>query len=173
VLEVVARTGLRIGDVLRAPLGALRDGYARQDGLAHIVVKGQKPVIYSLKGGGGAQEAWKELLFETRKAPASWTVAAAVMGDPSASSEAGQGAYTRVEDVCKRIGEQAKARGRIHLHRFRRSVAVYLLQDGATEDQVRQVLLQASTKVLREYSDESRALESAKLLSSLDRKKKR
>jgi len=173
VLEVVARTGLRIGDVLRAPLGALREGFARSDGQARIVVKGEREATYSLKGGGEPQEAWKELLFETRKRPASWTVAAAVMEQEGASPEAGEAAYCRVEKVLQDIGAAVEAKGRIHLHRFRRSVAVYLLQDGATEDQVRQVLLQASTKVLREYSDESRALESAKLLSSLDKKRKK
>lgn len=173
VLEVVGRTGLRIGDVLRADLGALRDGFARDDGQAWVVVKGGRDARYSLRGGGAAEAAWKELLYETRTRPSGWSVAAAVMGDPDASPEAGQGAYTRVEDVCKKLGAIAKASGRIHLHRFRRSVAVYLLQDGATEDQVRQVLLQASSKVLREYSDESRALASAKLVSSLDRDRKK
>lgn len=172
-LEVVGRTGLRIGDVLRAPLGLLREGMGRHDGLVTIVVKGDKPVSYSVRGGGASEGAWRSLLAATRRVPASWTVAAAIMDDVNASPEAGHGAYERVRVRLVQLAEAAGAKGRIHLHRFRRSVAVYLLAAGHTEDQVRQVLTQASSKVLREYSDESRALESAKLLSSLDRKKRR
>lgn len=167
VLLVLARTGLRIADVLRIPLGELRAGRKREDGIVTIIVKGEKAATFSVRGVGAEDRAWQRILALTKRYPGTWTVAAAMMDDVNASPEAGQGAYTRCERMLHRVGKNAKATGRVHLHRFRRSVGVYLAAAGASEDQIRKVLLHAGVEVTRGYIDESRSYESAQLRGRL------
>jgi integrase len=167
VVAVLARTGLRVGDVLRAPLGVLRAGIRRDDGVVTVVVKGGKPSVYSVRGGGRAESAWRDLLDVFHDASSDWTVAAALMGDADASPEAGHGAYTRVRRALARLGAEAGVRSRLHLHRFRRTVAVLLANAGATEAQIQKVLVHASPEITRGYIDEARALDSARLLDKI------
>ena len=171
VLLVLARTGLRIADVLRIPLAELRAGRKREDGIVTITVKGLKVSTFSVRGVGAEDRAWQRMLELTKRYPGTWTIAAAMMDDIDASPEAGQGAYTRCERALHRIGKEVKATGRVHLHRFRRSVGVYLASAGATEDQIRKVLIHSGVEVTRGYLDESRSYESAQLRGRLlDRK---
>jgi len=167
VLLVIARTGLRVGDVLRTPVGALREGVKRADGVVTLVVKGEKPTVYSVRGGGLAEKAWRALLESLRAAPSGWTVAEGVMEQAGASAEAGQGAYERVRRALERLGADADVSGRLHLHRFRRSVAVYLAAAGATEAQIQSAMIHTSPATTRGYMDEARALESARLLGRI------
>ena len=171
VLVVVARTGLRISDVLRAPLGDLRAGMRREDGLTTITVKGGDEESLSVKGGGASERAWRALLEHPlcRKAPASWHVAAAMCEDPEARAEAQYAAYERVRKTLTILGVKTKATGRVHLHRFRRSVGVYLAVRGASVDQIQKTLLQKpGSTATKRYIDEARSLESAKLLRGIE-----
>lgn len=170
VLLVIARTGLRVCDVLRAPVGSIRKALRRADGIVTIVVKGEKPSIYSVRGGGASERAWRALMDNPviAKAPDEWHVAAAMMEDPKAKAEAGHGAYERVRVRLLRLGTEAEVVGRLHLHRFRRSVAVYLLNAGASIEQTQRALIHTSPEQTREYADESRALDTAKLLSKIE-----
>ncbi len=167
VLLVLARTGLRIGDVLRLPLGEFRAGMKREDGIVTIVVKGLKTSVYSVRGVGAEERAWKALGALTKRYPGTWTVAAAMMDDVDASPEAGNGAYERCRKMLVRIGKSAKVSGRIHMHRFRRSVGVYLSTAGASMDEIQKTLIHSSSATTQSYVDESRATESAKLRGRL------
>lgn len=170
VFVIIARTGLRICDVLRTPLGLLRNAMKRSDGIVTITVKGSKSTVYSIRGGGGVERAWKALLEheDIRRAPANWHVAAAVMNDPDAPAEAGFGAYERVRVVLKKLGAKLDVSGRVHLHRSRRSVGVYLAASGATLEQIGKVLVHSGQKTTASYVDEARAVESTKLLQRLE-----
>ncbi len=171
IVAVIARTGLRVGDVLRAPLGELRSAMKRDDGVATIIVKGSKPVVQSLRGGGASEKAWASLLEAFQTAPSGWIVAEALMETAGASPEAGFGAYERVRVKLRRLGEEADAKGRVHLHRFRRTVMTGLFSSGASVDQVQKVGGQSRPATTLSYADESRAVESAKLLTRLERRK--
>jgi len=171
IVAVIARTGLRVGDVLRAPLGDLRAAMKRDDGVVTIIVKGSKPVTQSLRGGGASEKAWIALLDAFRKAPSGWNVAEALMETPGASPEAGFGAYERVRVKLERLGKESEVKGRVHLHRFRRTVMTGLFSSGASVDQVQKVGGHDRAATSQTYADESRAVESAKLLKRLERKR--
>lgn len=171
VLVVVARTGLRISDVLRAPLGELRTGMKRTDGLVTLTVKGGETETFCVRNGGAVEKAWRALLAhpEVKRAPDGWHIAAAMMDDAAARAEAQYGAYERVRETLTALGKETKASGRVHIHRFRRSVGVYLAAGGATIDQIQKAFGQKpGSTATKRYIDEARSLESAKLLRGIE-----
>jgi integrase len=170
VLVVVARSGLRISDVLRANVGDLRKAMKREDGILTIVVKSEKTSVYSVRGGGKAEAAWRRILDheDVKRAPATWHVASAMMGDPDAKAEAGFGAYERVRRRIERLGEELGISGRVHLHRLRRTVGVGLARKNASLDEIAKALVHSSVQATRGYIDEARAEESAMLLRRLE-----
>lgn len=171
VLVVVARTGLRITDVLRAPLGDVRRAMKREDGIVTLVVKGGDPETFCVRNGGAAERAWRALLdhADCRRAPDAWHFAAAMTGDPDAKAEAQYAAYERVRKTLTALGKESKVSGRVHLHRFRRSVGVYLAVAGKSVDQIAKTFGQKpGSTATRRYIDEARSLESARLLREIE-----
>jgi integrase len=164
VVEIMARTGLRVGDVLRVRLAALRTALpAGEAGELAVLVKGEKPTMVKL---GAAADAWR------RAYASSWrgavTIADAVTGKPSSDTEASGAAYERCRRVMKHHGAVLAVDGRIHLHRLRRTVAIELLRRGASIEDVQQALLQESVKTTeRSYTDEYRAEQAASALNRL------
>lgn len=126
VLYVMARTGLRIGDVLRVQVANLEHSIEgarnRTSGVLPIEKKGGDWIRIPILG---ALDAWESLADHARDYD---TIAGMVTEGDSDSPEAGEAAYTRVRRYLERMGKELGLNGRIHLHRLRRTVAVRALK---------------------------------------------
>lgn len=153
VLFVLATTGLRIGDVLRIPLDhlevALKGAQSGSRGILPLERKGGTWIQIPI---AGSIEAWRRLHDESREYE---NIAGYVTGGESESPEPGDMAYVRCHRYFKRIGDELKLAGRVHLHRLRRTVAVRGL--AATDGDlvaVSQLLGHASIASTQRYVDE-------------------
>lgn len=150
VLDVLAATGLRIGDALR--ITRKQADEARRTGRVVVEVKGGDDRLLPLDG---APRAWARL-FEALDAARARNVALLVAprGDGDSSSKAG--AYKAVERRLKELAEAAGTSGRVYLHRLRRTVGVQALR--LTEDTVavQQLLGHRSHATTLGYLDEAR-----------------
>lgn len=165
-LRVIARTGLRVSDLMRVRTEELASAMKRTDGLMRIVVKGRKDVIVSVQGG--AEKAWRELHAQTT--PRVWdTIAAWLVQEADADTEAGGAAYERLDRYLKMVGSEIAAEERWHIHRLRRTIAMRLIAAGAPIELVRDVLNHSDTRVTKAYTDEKRARAAAEALSLLDK----
>jgi integrase len=124
VLDVLCSTGLRIGDVLRVDEATIAAAMARPDGAAVFELKGAKPVIVSV---AGAPKAWARL--HEALEPGQRVCDRVGKG----GWQPGRGPYKAVSRALK---AHAKAIGlderSVHLHRSRRTVAVQLIEGGAS-----------------------------------------
>jgi integrase len=153
VLRVLARTGLRVGDVLRVPLDNL------QQGLEGAAEGGPGVLPIERKGGSwvqipilGALDAWSELYD---RAASFDNVAGYVSGGVSHSPESGDIPYTRTRRYFEALCANEGVAGRAHLHRLRRTVAVRALR--ATDGDligVQQLLGHKSIASTQRYVDE-------------------
>lgn len=159
---VMARTGLRVSDVLRISIPALRRALAEGEGAQlPVMVKGDKPALVLLEP---AFDAWLRL------GQVAWmgakTIADVVTGQPFSDTEANGAAYERCRRIIKKLAPLAE--GRVHLHRLRRTVGVELLRRGASIEDVQQALIHDSVKTTeKSYTDEYRAGQAARALGKL------
>jgi len=161
-LNVIARTGLRVSDLMRIELAAIRRAFKRPDGLVRITVKGGKEVMISVHS---AAAAWRAIGGDA--AGKLVTVADWVMGTPSSDTEAGGAAYERVEQYLSKLGKRIAPTERWHIHRLRRTIAMRLLEAGHPIEVVRDALGHSDTRTTRGYTDENRAAAAAKALAGL------
>lgn len=120
-LDVIVHTGLRVQDVLRTPAAALRAGLADPDGRLQLRVKGGKPVVALVRG---APESWRRLGAWVAYRGAE-NVAQACTKEGNANPDGDGAAYRACDRAFKRLAAEAGAGGRLHLHRARRTLAVY------------------------------------------------
>lgn len=162
VLYTIARTGLRVGDVLRIPIEdlerALEGSRGGGPGVLPIERKGgswiQIPIL-------GALDAWENLYEHANDFE---SVAGFVTDGESDSPEAGEAAYTRMDRYFKDLGAYIELHGRVHLHRLRRTVAVRALE--ATDRDlvgVQQLLGHKTITSTQRYVDEIDAAHVAKI----------
>lgn len=162
VLYTIARTGLRVGDVLRIPINDLERGLKGAQhggpGILPIERKGgtwvQVPIL-------GALDAWEHLYDSAQDFE---SVAGFVTEGESESPEAGDAAYTRLNRYLKSMGAELQLDGRVHLHRLRRTVAVRALK--ATDGDligVQQLLGHKTVVSTQRYVDEIDAERVAKI----------
>jgi integrase len=150
VLDVMASTGLRVGDVLR--LSRRRLGEGLRTGRVLMIVKGGDERELHV---AGAPDAWTGLgeAFEGTGAP---TVARLVSPEGNGDPEAGGAAYKRLARKLHELTAEAGIAERVNLHRLRRTVGVQALR--LTEDvpAVAQLLGHRSTATTMGYLDEAR-----------------
>ncbi len=159
VLQVMADTGLRVGDVLG--ISKKRLELAQRTGKIQVEVKGGDDRTLFLEG-----PAW-EALYATWSGDGSRNVATLVCPDGDGSIRSGDCAYQRVRRALKRLGKKADVAGRLNTHRFRRTVGVQALR--LTEDipAVQQLLGHRSPKTTMQYLDEARPERVAELQRQL------
>lgn len=164
VLYVLACSGLRIGDVLRIELPALRTG------LEHGALLAER------KGGhvlplplDGARPAWQRLYDAMASEQHEGNVAGWVLGVRWASPLAADAAYQRVRRRLLTIAKQLGVHGRVHLHRMRRTIAVQALRITKDLKQVQGLLGHLSLASTNEYVDEIRQDDVARLQQKLGR----
>ena len=149
VLLVIARTGLRVGDVLRITRAALTE--ARKTRLLRIEIKGGREVLQPTEG---APDAWHRLdrNFRHGQTVAEWLC-------PNSASDLFSPAscpYKRVERHLHKLGKRLSIAGRMHTHRFRRTVAVQALVLTHDLNIVQQLLHHRSLASTMNYVDEFR-----------------
>lgn len=118
VLETMAATGYRVGDVLRIRGSELDAGFSREDGLTDITVKGGKRIPISVLGVPEVWEGLREIIPNKR-----FNVAEALTGVEGASTLAGDAAYKQVSRRLSLLGEAVGIDERLHTHRFRHTAA--------------------------------------------------
>lgn len=160
-LHVISRTGLRVSDLMRIELAALKRAFKREDGYLSIVLKGGKEVVISVHSAATAWRAIGPGSGELR------TVADWVMGAPGSDTEAGGAAYERLDKYIRVVGAFIAPAERWHIHRLRRTVAMRLLDAGESIEVVRDVLGHSDIRTTRTYTDESRAKAAARALAKL------
>lgn len=160
VLDVLVSTGKRISDVLRVTETQLREAFNRKDGETVIEVKDGKAVILSILG---APRAWGRLYGYL--APEQTVADAVSSGSPA---EAGSAAYQKVH---RALQAHADAIGitDVHLHRTRRTVAVSLVREGASLEEVQRVLDHNRRATTERYVDEAMGDVAARALQRVNR----
>ena len=162
VLDVLAGTGLRIGDVLGITRAALER--AQHTGRVVVETKGGKLRELPLDG---ADTSWRRLWNYWCSLPgmgASFrNVARLCAPQADGRVDASGGGYTSVARCLARLAREAGVDGRVHLHRIRRTVGVQALR--ATEDTmlVKELLDHESIATTMGYLDEARPDHVAKL----------
>jgi integrase len=148
-LDVIVSTGLRVQDVLRTPASALRAGLADPDGRILVRVKGGKVRVSLVRA---APDAWRRLgrWVDLRGAP---NVAAACtrMDEGCENPDADGAAYRSCDRSFKRLAAAAGCGGRLHLHRARRTIAVYARKFASAGD-VQEVLSHQHGSTTRIYT---------------------
>lgn len=161
VLEVQASTGLRIGDILRIELGALRKGVA--SGVLDLTQKGDRERVLAVRGSAG-EDAWRRLLDATDAGSvtrARLTVARAISGSDDATSSGA--AYAQCQRVLKRASKELGIE-HLHTHRLRRTMAVQALRLTGDIPAVQEMIGHApGSPATMKYLDEARAGDVAKL----------
>jgi integrase len=160
VLEIIMLSGLRAGDALRIRRSDALE--ALETGRLDLVQKGGKKRAILFSGPDDplrealvrALEQWQaEEEGDRRKAAdmSNWLVPESSSKLPNASARRSLG-Y-----VLHRIGAVAKLRGKIHLHRIRRTIAVQALRSGADIPAVGQLLgHRPGSRATLGYIDEAR-----------------
>lgn len=154
VLEVMAATGLRIGDVLRVNRIELTHGL--RTGMMEVTYKGDEKNNYSVEG---ARRAWLRLqaLWE-KNAPNAKNVAEWISPGGGGSWMPGDAAYSRVRNHMRASCVLLDITERVWLHRFRRTVAVAALDEtGGDIVAVQKLLGQRSIASTQKYTDEQDA----------------
>jgi integrase len=151
VLLVCAVTGARIGDALRIKRGDLRSAY--RTGVLEIEQKGGHLRRMPLEG---ARDVWDKL-DERWKAGA--TVARWLCPESDAEAEGGGCAYKRVFRHLQTVGDELGLKGRVHLHRLRRTVATRALRRTKDIHLVSQLLGHRSINSTQRYVTELRTEE--------------
>jgi integrase len=141
-------TGARIGDALRIRRSDLRASY--RTGIVEIEQKGGHVRRIPLEG---ARDVW-DTLDERWKSGA--TVARWLCPESDAEAEGGGCAYKRVFRYLQAIGEELGLKGRIHLHRLRRTVATRALRRTRDIHLVSQLLGHANISSTQRYLTELR-----------------
>lgn len=164
VLYVLACSGLRIGDVLRIEMRALKDGL--QAGALLAERKGGHVLPLPLEG---AKPAWQRLYDAMASEQHEGNVAGWVLGERLASPLAGDAAYQRVRRRLLTTARQLGVQGRVYLHRMRRTIAVQALRITKDIKQVQGLLGHLSLDSTNEYVDELRQDDVARLQHKLGR----
>lgn len=150
VLEVMAGTGLRVGDVLRISLDALRE--SERTGSINLVLKGGTPSTLRVDG---AAQAWSRL---RRTAAQNRGQHVCDLVSPGADSgpAAGGAAYKRVQRLLKELSRTAGISEDVWTHRIRRTVGVQAYRQ--TEDvlAVRDLLHHRRAATTEGYLSEAR-----------------
>jgi integrase len=120
VLLVCAVTGCRIGDALRIRRADLVA--AHKTGVLELEQKGGS---VRRMPTAGAQDVWDRLLSEWKAGP---SVARWLCPQSDAEAESGGCAYRRVFRHLQHVGLNLGLKGRVHLHRLRRTVATRALR---------------------------------------------
>lgn len=162
VIDVMCSSALRVSDVLRTDAGVIDAGFAREDGITRIVVKGSKPIVYSVLG---AKREWKRLRDRLGEGQ---LVATAVSktDDWTANGAAYQACRRKLHELAAAAGIE----DRIYLHRLRRTVALQAGMISGNRFAVQKILNHDSPETTDGYLDEAAALESAKLLRQVRKK---
>lgn len=152
VLDVLASTGLRIGDVL--PVARERLRAAMETRRLRLVTKGGDERTVDLDG---APDAWARL-WAAWSAPGAGRATLALLVAPSGdgSTDSHGGAYAAVARKLRVLATRAGLTGRVHPHRLRRTVGVQALR--VTEDTVavQQLLGHRAHQTTLGYLDEAR-----------------
>lgn len=151
VLEVQAVTGLRVGDVLRIELAALKRGV--RDNVLRLIQKGGR--VRELHLLGPLAESFQRL--HQGVGPAQGERLYDVMGGTY------QTAYKRVQRALDRAARAIELPGRAHTHRLRRTVAMQALRATRDVGLVQQLLGHASPTTTQRYLDEERPGEVSEL----------
>lgn len=159
VLHLMLATGQRVGDILRLRRSWLTAGY--RTGIVQLEKKGGNTLQIPL---AGAQPVWDKLRQYWREGD---TVAQWVCPRGRGGSEAGYGAYQRVNRHLKKLAGRLETEGRIHTHRFRRTVAVRALERTKDLHAVKQLLGHSNISTTERYVDELRAHDVANLQAVL------
>ena len=168
VIDVLCMSALRIGDVLRTSRTALDAGFAREDGITTIGVKGargQRRVIYSVLG---ARDEWERLRVKIPRGKLVCDVVAprGKPGDWTASGAAYQACRRKLAE----LGAKAGIEDRLHLHRLRRTVAVQAALATGNKLLVQKLLRQHSAASAERYTDEAMEAEIVAALAQIRRK---
>jgi len=149
VLEVMSGTGLRVGDVLRIEVAALRE--CEETGSVRVILKGG---VRSVVLCEGAPEAWRGLCAACPGQ--SGLVAGHVAPRGDGGAEAGGAAYKRVQRLLHEVCADAGITEAVWTHRIRRTVGVQAYR--ATEDTlaVRDLLQHKSSRTTEGYLSEAR-----------------
>lgn len=152
VLDVLASTALRIGDVLPLPRERLRA--ALETRRLRLATKGGEERAVDLDG---APDAWARL-WGAWSAPGAGhpTLALLVAPGGDGSPDSHGAAYAACARRLRVLATRAGLTGRVHLHRLRRTVGVQALR--VTEDTVavQQLLGHRSHQTTLGYLDEAR-----------------
>lgn len=148
-LRVMARTGLRVGDVIRLPRAAVLA--AQKSGVLDLVLKGGK-VAHLLFSGAPGEWAAFSMAFLASGADdvAHWV-------SPGCTQVLGAGgAYKRLRKTLRQTAESAGITEAVWTHRIRRTVGVRAYR--ATEDTlaVRDLLHHANVATTLSYLSEAR-----------------
>jgi site-specific recombinase XerD len=167
VLELLMLTGLRIGDALRTRRTAIVESF--HTGRLDIVQKGGRSRALAIDGP--LRHSLERLIATwSREAEGVRRNARDITGWLIPESEARlpiDSARKSVYRLLRELGKEADVRGRLHLHRMRRTVAVQALRETGDLEAVRQLLGSASLASVRPYIDEARIQDVAQLRSKL------
>lgn len=131
VLRLQMQTALRVGDVLRVERAALEPAL-RENGAFVFTVKGGKESSMPVALG---HDDWV-IALNGMKSSQSPNIA----GWVSSSTDPSGAAYKQALRRLKAVGEEAGLSPPHTTHRIRRSLATFLLEDGASPVQIQQVL---------------------------------
>jgi integrase len=159
VLHLQLATGYRVGDLLAIERKAFQK--ALRSGTLVLETKGghDKQMLLA-----GAQAAWDRVKAYWRDGD---TLAEWVCPRGSMGAAGGYGAYKRVDRHLKKLGRELKLEGRVHTHRFRRTVAVRALETTGDIHLVQQLLGHTSIQSTERYVDEPRLKAVAELQQKL------
>jgi integrase len=160
VLDVMAATGLRVGDVLRLTRAQLERGMAEHRG--EVEVKGGKAFSIPFDQTTGA---WARLL-NAWKGQGGKTVAEWLARDAKDPMHA---AYQKIRRRAHALAAEVfEARGEpVYTHRFRRTVAVQALRVTKDIHAVQRLLGHASYNTTLRYTEEARREDVAELHSEV------
>lgn len=143
VLYTLVSTGLRVGDVLQINRAAFKRAY--KDQFLHL---GRKAEFVDVPFVAEAA-AWKRLKAAWKRGDtvAEW-LCPDCAGDPTT---AGYGAYRQLDRHLKVVGKRLGLRGKVHLHRIRRTVAMQQLRMDNELAQVQKMLGHKSVQATARY----------------------
>jgi integrase len=143
VLYALVATGLRVGDILQINRAAFRLAFKNQ-----FLCLGRKAEFLAVPFIAEAS-AWKRLkaTWKRGNTVAEW-LCPDCAGDPTT---AGFGAYRQLDRHLKVVGKRLKLRGRVHLHRIRRTVAMQQLRTDKDLDRVQKMLGHKSAQATARY----------------------
>lgn len=160
VLHVQFITSYRISDVLGIRRDALKT--ALRSGVLQVVVKGGRTKEVPVEGARDVWEGIYEAWPVQHETLAHWVC--------PRGTEAGGGAYQRVNRYFKALAQTHGVDTRVYLHRIRRTVGVRALRATRDIHVVSQLMGHATIASTQTYTDELRAGDIAALQQSLRKK---